>query len=123
MNDKYNIFISFAHVDNEPFLGVEHGWVTYLFRALTATLNARPGNVNITSRWPAVQSSGQEGPASSEQVRGYIEQAQAFLVILSPGWLASELCHKELDLFLKNSEKPGSCVIVAEKTQIKPEAF
>jgi hypothetical protein len=99
---KHDIFISYAHVDNVPFVGIEHGWVSNLFRVLSAALTAKFGSVNITSAWQDVQSAG--NAFVQAEVLHNVAQSAILLVILSPGYLASEWCQKELECFVNAME-------------------
>ncbi len=99
MSDTYDIFISYAHVDNQPFIGIKHGWVSNLFRTLTTALERERGAVRITSSWQDVQSEEHTLVASDVQKR--LEQSALFLVVLSPSYLASEQCQQELAAFLE----------------------
>ena len=47
----YDIFISYAHVDNKPLPGVEHGWVTNFVEALKITLAKEMGRNDKFSLW------------------------------------------------------------------------
>lgn len=100
MNYKHDIFISYAHVDDEPFLGIPYGWVHNLCTALKIALAGKIGSVKITSSWYEVQTKKQLLTPKNAQQR--LEQSAILMLILSPGYLASEHCMNELQWFLES---------------------
>ncbi len=99
---QHDIFISYAHIDDVPFMGIEHGWVSNLFRALSAALSAKVGPVSVASAWQAVQS--EDNVFTPADVLDHVAQSAILLVVLSPGYLASERCRTELDHFLRATQ-------------------
>ena len=47
----YDIFISYAHVDNEPILAAQQGWVDALIRLLSIDLTMKIGRREAFSIW------------------------------------------------------------------------
>ncbi len=122
---KHDIFISYAHVDNEPFIGFKHGWVTYLFQTLTYSLAKKFGAINVTSRWKGVQSMG--NVLVQSEIAQNLERSAILLILLSPGFLSSELCMQELRHFLntiKTERNNGyQRIFIVEKNKIEENAF
>src|SRR5215471_17660292 len=122
---KHDIFISYAHVDNVPFMGIEYGWVSNLFRVLSAALMAKVGSVNITSAWQDVQSAG--NAFVQAEVLHNVAQSAILLVILSPGYLASEWCQKELECFVNamgsQADRRTPRIFIVEKNRLDSSAL
>ena len=96
---KYDIVISYAHVDNEPAVGVENGWVSTLAEGLKNRLAQKLGRREDFSLWMDYRLSLHE-PWTPE-IMDALEHAAILVVILSPGYLASQWCQRERSAFLK----------------------
>ena len=48
---KHDIFVSYAHIDDEPLAGSDEGWVTTLVRKLKTRLAQRLGRSDAYSLW------------------------------------------------------------------------
>ena len=85
---KHDIFVSYAHVDNEPIAGMDTRWVTNLITGLKPLLGQKLGRADASSLWRDYELRGDEPitPHLLEQV----QDAAILLLILSPGYLASE---------------------------------
>ena len=85
---KHDIFVSYAHVDNEPIAGMDTRWVTNLITGLKPLLGKKLGRADAYSLWMDYELRGNEPitPHLLEQV----QDAAILLLILSPGYLASE---------------------------------
>lgn len=94
---KHDVFLSYAHIDNEP-LGGEKGWVTTLAEDLKKYLH-----MGIGCRDPDIWMD--HGLTGNEPFPKKIEEAlrdcATLLVIASPGYLKSEWCARERNAFLK----------------------
>ena len=98
---NFDVFISYAHVDNEPLYPAKHGWVTVLVDNLGRYLAKRLGRREAFSNWyDQHQLKGNQGIANHipEQAR----KSAVFLAILSPGYVASEFCLRELEAFIES---------------------
>lgn len=119
---KHDIFVSYAHVDNEPAPGTDEGWVTTFVNGLKAELARKLGRKEAASVWFDPQFSRTE--KISPQVLEILENSATMLVILSPGYLASDWCEWERETFLEIIQKqksPESRIIIVEVDQI-PDA-
>jgi hypothetical protein len=56
MNFEENLFISYAHIDDEPLTPGEKGWITRFHATLKAILSTRMGRE--AKIWPAALSAG-----------------------------------------------------------------
>lgn len=123
---KHDVFISYASVDNKAPESVPHGWVTYLVTELKRVLAEELGH----SQGPAIWMDYELG--SNDRITPVLTEAVAnsatILIILSPGYLASEWCARERNQFLSDASgfnENGSRVFLVEKNNIdwdeKPE--
>src|SRR5215471_747707 len=95
-------FISYAHVDNQPLPGSETGWVSYLHRALKPHLERALG---LRCRIWFDESALRGNHAVTPEIVREIERAQTFVAVLTPGYLASKWCRRELELFTERNEE------------------
>ena len=108
-----HLFISYAHIDNQPLTPEQQGWISRFHASLKAMLSMRLG-----------------GPAEiwrDEKLRGndifareIVEQFPhtALLVsILTPRYLNSEWCTREVQEFCKSAQQTGG-VVVENKARI-----
>lgn len=97
---KHDVFVSYAHVDNEPVLlsdGKLCGWVDVLIDKLEREVKARLGSKALRI-WVDHQLA-ENRPLTPELV-GTIRESGTLLVIMSPGYLNSEWCKRERREFL-----------------------
>lgn len=95
---KHDIFVSYAHVDDLPFPGTEKGWVTTVVESLQILLAQKLGRRDAFDLWMDHQLS--RHVQLTPEILHHLEQTATLLVILSPGYLASEWCLREKDTFL-----------------------
>ncbi|HBB96020.1 MAG TPA: hypothetical protein DC054_11580 [Blastocatellia bacterium] len=97
---KYDVFISYAHADNQPFSGTvdKPGWVTifadslgnFLSRMLNRDASVWIDHSELTGNAPLT-------PAIIDALR----QSATIVVVMSPRYLASKWCDRERDSFLQ----------------------
>lgn len=117
MGLQQDIFISYAHVNNQPLPGAEYGWVTTLITGLKVYLNQKFGRVEGYSLWMDYKLDGNK--ALTPEIIEKLQDSAVFLLILSPGYLASEWCMKELDAFLERHGANSSRIFVVEFDRIE----
>ncbi|MBV8107570.1 MAG: TIR domain-containing protein [Hyphomicrobiales bacterium] len=92
--------MSYAHVDNAPIEPADHGWVDALVGILERDVVMRLGRKEAFSIWRDTQSL-----RGNYQISGHIpaqvKNSALFLVVLSPGYLASQYCMQELRAFVE----------------------
>lgn len=97
-NDSdYQIFISYAHVDNQTLTPEQEGWVTFLHRALEIRLAQLTGERPKIWRDPKLQGNDR----FDEEIVKFVDRAKVMITVLSPGYVASEWCHKEIEEFVR----------------------
>lgn len=125
---EHDIFVSYAHVDDMPFPGTEKGWVTTLVETLRILLAQKLGRRDSYSLWMDHQLSRHE--KLTPEILSNLQRSATLLVILSPGYLASEWCLREKDSFLASlagSPLSGSRIFLIERDKVdyeeRPEQF
>jgi len=111
-NCQHDIFVSYAHVDNQPFAGANKGWVTTLIKDLKNFLGKKLGRSDAYSLWLDNELRG--NTAATPDALKQLENAATLILILSPGYLASNWCHLELNTFLAKVGKDSGRVFVVE---------
>ncbi|MDD4962411.1 MAG: toll/interleukin-1 receptor domain-containing protein [Gallionella sp.] len=111
------IFISYAHIDNQPVSGEEKGWITHLINNLRNELNRKMGRAENYELWMDFRLKGSDEltPAIEEQ----LAKTHALVILLSPGWIASEWCQRELQVFSRHLDRPAGRVFVVELDSIQ----
>ncbi|MBV8176559.1 MAG: toll/interleukin-1 receptor domain-containing protein [Verrucomicrobia bacterium] len=109
---RYQIFVSYAHVDNQAEAGDLDGWVTHLVRELERRVIGQIGREECVQFKIDQQLNGYE--QLDEQIRIAIRESSIFLLIGSNGYLASDWCmNKELPQFL--GDFGGERIFIVEK--------
>jgi hypothetical protein len=125
---EYDVFISYAHVDDRPFIdaggGLERspGWVSTLVRHLKNELAQKIGRSDAASVW--FDSHNLRGNHQLiDEIAARLERAAIFVAILSPGYVASQWCQDEARLFARGcGSDPGRRLFVIEKAPLDREA-
>ncbi len=121
-NYKHDIFVSYAHVDNEPLAGAENGWVTTLINSLKILLTKKIGRPDSFSLWMDNELHG--NVVITPEILEHLEGSAIFLLILSPGYLASKWCRLELSTFLaKVGQNSGRFFLVEHDFVERPEVL
>ena len=120
---EHDIFVSYAHVDDQPFVhsaaGAEQstGWVTTLIRHLKNELAQKIGRADAVSVW--FDSYGLRGHHTLvDEIAARLERTAIFVAILSPGYIASQWCQDEARLFAAAAGDLGRRVFVVEKAPL-----
>jgi hypothetical protein len=92
-----DVFISYAHADNEVPDGAERGWVTSLIDALRKAVR------EILGGEPEIWMDQALLPNEivSESLQTLAAQSQTLVLVMSPGYLRSRWCQMELATFLE----------------------
>jgi TIR domain len=108
MNSIYNfendIFISYAHIDNLPLAEGLKGWVEAFHERLATRLAQLLGDeVRI---WRDLKLQGND--VFADALTSRIENAAVLVSVLSPRYIKSEWCMRELNEFCKQASAKGS---------------
>jgi hypothetical protein len=116
---SHDIFVSYAHLDNEA-IPPEEGWVTTLLRRLP--LRAAQHLGQEVSLWNDFQLPGHV--EISQDILGAVRGAATLVVVMSPAYMNSEWCALERNAFLEVIEdrvRSGSRVFVVHKLRTERE--
>ena len=117
---QHDVFVSYAHIDNEPLVGAPEGWVSTLVRNLETVLRQKLGDRDHRlDVWMDHELTGNR-PFSGD-IQAALERTAILLVILSPGYLSSDWCRKERDTFrrlVSSRAHAGSRVFVVHRDHI-----
>lgn len=111
-----DVFISYAHEDNDwPAYGSEGGWVQCFYKALNKRLNnLRRGTVVFLD-----ESGGITGASAlNDTIRQALTNCSVLVTIVSPTYLASDWCAKELQFFRDSVAKGGLTVATEKRGQL-----
>lgn len=111
---KNDLLISYAHIDNQPLLEGQPGWISTLHRILEVRMGQLLGEKPRIWRDPKLQ--GNDYFADSILVE-QIPKVAALLTVLSPRYIQSEWCTRELEEFCRASEETGG-LRIADKARI-----
>lgn len=104
----FDIFISYAHVDNTPYPGQADGWIEQFYKNLNLMLAKRLGRLDIVKIW--WDNKKLDGSILFDKsIEEGIKKSAIMICLNSPGYLQSDYCRQELDLFYQKvkSEKTG----------------
>ncbi len=93
----YDVFISYAHVDDETATRGEKGWVERFHDHLAVKLGQRFGRADRVRIWRDPDLTGNE--LFDDVIRRRIERSAVFLSLTSIGHLESEYCRQEVRWF------------------------
>ena len=95
-----DIFISYAHADDEVPQGARFGWVTTLAGELRRILRRKLGG-DGAEIWMDHQLAADAGV--SDELRARVRESRTLVLVMSPGYQRSEWCQRELANFLMAS--------------------
>ena len=101
MEFEKDIFISYAHIDNESLREGQKGWITNFHRALEIRLSQIMGEAPRI--WRDQKLTGND--VFSDEIIDQFPQTALFIPILSPRYMKSEWCVREVNTFYEEAEK------------------
>lgn len=114
---KYDIFISYAHIDNDPLIKGAPGWVDFFEQLLRKSLRVELGaEVEI---FRDAQLNGFE--PFSDQLGQALEQSAVLLTLISPRYIKAEWCLWELREFQKRTG--GGRLLKVVKSSVEGKSF
>jgi len=107
-------FISYAHIDNQPLPTEKDGWVTLFHEALQQLLAGRlGGNADI---WRDHKLQGND--VFSNEILEQLAKTAVFISVLTPRYLNSEWCAKEVGHFCTAAQETGGVVLDDNKSRV-----
>ncbi|NET32562.1 MAG: TIR domain-containing protein [Cyanothece sp. SIO1E1] len=113
MDFENALFISYAHIDNRPLTDDQEGWVENFHRVLEIRLTQLQGEKTQIWRDPKLQGNDYFSDTILEQ----FPKVALLVSVLSPRYVKSEWCLRELQHFYQAAEQTGG-VRVGDKARI-----
>src|SRR5215813_82382 len=103
---SYNndVFISYSHIDNQSFGDPGGGWVDIFHEHLQNFVNVHVGR--RTKVWRDRRLTGAE--IFSDEIEQQLRSSAVLVSVISPGYLQSEWCNRELVGFTKAAQDRGT---------------
>jgi hypothetical protein len=126
-NDAPDLFISYSRADDQRDDDANKpGWVTALSRLLRREIDRKLGKVGACDIWMDHRMAA--GDPIDASLDDRVRASAAMLIVLSPGYLDSSWCEREMNLFLnRDTHGPAgstSRVFVVETDRVeRPEAL
>lgn len=112
---EQHAFISYAHLDNEPLIAGGKGWVSQFDAALRVLLSQRLGEK--VKMWRDEKLAGND--VFANEITELFGQTALLVTVLSPRYLKSEWCGRELAGFLDAASHSGGVAIGNNSRVIK----
>ena len=114
---EYDIFISYAHVDNICFPGQADGWIKQFYQNLNLMLARRFGRMDSVKIW--WDSKKLDGSVLfDDSIAEGIKKSAIMICLDSPGYNASEYCRRELSTFHNKAQKDAFGLKVGDQSRI-----
>ena len=99
-----DVFISYSHIDNQPFGDPRGGWVDIFHEHLQNFVNVHVGR--RTNVWRDKRLTGAE--VFSDEIEQQLRSSAVLVSVISPGYMQSEWCNRELVGFTKAAQDRGN---------------
>ncbi|MBN2524844.1 MAG: toll/interleukin-1 receptor domain-containing protein [Deltaproteobacteria bacterium] len=96
---KYDVFISYAHLDNQPLVPGEKGWVSELHEILDIRLSMLKGQKANIWRDKRLR----KNEIFDDTIAEAVGAAKLFLSVVTPRYIRSEYCQRELMAFSRHN--------------------
>src|SRR5262249_28461624 len=107
MTFEKHVFISYAHIDNQPLTPKKEGWISRFHSTLEALLNMGLGKpVKI---WRDDKLQGND--VFADEIVDQFAKTAVFVSVLTPRYLNSEWCTREVREFCAQAEQSGGLVV------------
>lgn len=103
MDFENDVFLSYAHIDDQVLAEGQKGWISSLHRALEVRLAQLLGKEPKIWRDPKLQGN----DVFADRLIEHLPRVAVLVSILSPRYVKSEWCQRELSEFLKACETTG----------------
>jgi hypothetical protein len=113
MKFEHDFLISYAHIDDQALIAGENGWVSRLHRLLEIRVGQLLGETPKIWRDPKLQGNDYFADTILER----LPRIGAIVSVLSPRYVQSEWCNRELTEFCRAAELSGG-VRIADKARI-----
>ena len=103
MSYEHDLFISYAHIDNQPLTAEQQGWVTRFHATLAAQLSMRLGS--RAHIWRDDKLRGND--VFTDEIVQQFGRTALLVSVLTPRYLASDWCRRELAAFCDEAARSG----------------
>jgi hypothetical protein len=107
MEFQRNVFISYAHIDNVPLSEQQMGWITRFHNTLSAMLSMRLGHKAEIWRDSKLQGN----DIFADEIIQQFPRTELLISVLTPRYVESEWCTREVKEFCKSAESTGGLVV------------
>ena len=107
MNFEQNLFISYAHIDDQPLTPGEKGWITRFHATLKAILSMRMGREAKIWRDEKLQGN----DVFSNEIVARFKESAVLVSIVTSRYLNSEWCTREAREFCQSAQQTGGLVV------------
>src|SRR5262245_60229323 len=107
MNFEQNLFISYAHIDDQPLTPGEKGWITRFHATLKTILSMRMGREAKIWRDEKLQGN----DVFSDEIVAQFRESAVFVSVLTSSYLNSAWCTREAHEFCQSAQQTGGLVI------------
>ena len=111
--DKH-IFISYAHIDNQPLTRDQEGWISRFHTTLDTFLSQRLGANALI--WRDEKLRGND--IFSKEIVEQFHDSALMVSVLTPRYINSEWCRREINEFCSYAEQVGDGIVVNNKSRI-----
>lgn len=116
--NKHDVFVSYAHVNNQPVADGSEGWITTLIVKLKRILGDKLGR-DVADIWMDPRLAG--NVPIDDALMSAVQSSATLLVVLSKGYSASEWCQRERNKFLSEIDqrvRANSRIFVVEYDKV-----
>jgi len=110
-----DVFISYSHIDDLPFGEEGSRWVTEFHRNLDIRVRAYLGRA--ATIWRDRKLGGAD--AFSEEIAAQLRGTGILVSVLTPSYIRSEWCHRELQTFVEAAQETGGIDVGRKKRIVK----
>jgi hypothetical protein len=107
MGFEHNLFISYAHIDDQPLVPGDKGWITRFHATLKAILGMRLGREATIWRDEKLQGN----DVFSDEIVARFKQSAALVSIVTTRYLNSEWCTREAREFCEGAQQTGGLLV------------
>ena len=103
-----HLFISYAHIDNQPLSPEQQGWFTRFHGTLEALLSMRMGGK--AQIWRDARLQGND--IFADEILDQFAQTAVLVSVLTPRYLNSEWCNKEVVAFCQSADQKRGTIVI-----------
>jgi predicted Ser/Thr protein kinase len=100
---KSDVLLNYAAIDDQPLFEGRPGWVSELHRNLEVRVEQLSGEKVTIARLPESAVS----PRVEGELLEQLPQAKAMISVVSPPFIKSEICRREVEQFWRGAEQSG----------------